>query len=320
MFCSSCGKEVQESDAYCPFCGSVITGNNKQVIDHDVSDQEYLIDSMLGNNSNKYSETEFHAQKESHKGNGLLNRLWNNEIFTNIAVRFDQLSDYVAIPFYIALACLCFWGGGFWLILIGTGMVGTALYCTLRIVARIKKSNAYFKNNPICPSCGKISSSKFFCSNCGSKMPQLKPVELEDEESKSENIVSAKLRLIIAPFVLFFVIWLLSSEVIDDVKGQWIIDNTKKITIDGCSNSLGDMAHNHLKNARWEKDKIDGDSYYVTVEGYYDDAGEDIKIKFRYEDLDDGYSVKVMKVFFPESDEEYSDRISLSILLDHLDE
>lgn len=322
MFCSKCGAEINEKNAFCPSCGNPI--ESTKTIDNDTvksvsensektTDESINIDKTdsVGSTS-EHNETKFN--------NGLFNKLWNNPKFADLAIKFDQICDYLYIPFGLVMAFILFGEGGFLGILFGVAFVLASLHCVLRIVNRRKKQKEFFEQNSICPSCGKQSNTKNFCSNCGAQMPKLSARELEDEgELSDESIMNKKKKLLWAPVVLLIIILVVSSGVLQSISGHDPIDNTKSITLDGYSHSMGAMARNHIKSATWEKEKIDKDSYYVTVEGYCTDLGEDLKLKFRYQDLGDEYRVKILSATLPESGEEYTDFFSIAVVLKYLD-
>lgn len=326
MYCSKCGAEIKEGSAFCPSCGAPTEEKkeshkvtpyeilNEEENSTDEASKDKEVEENAGNSSERTKEPKF-------ANNGLFNKIWNNQKFTDLAIKFDQICDYLYIPFGIILAVILFREGGFWGILFGVGFILSSLFCVLRIFNRRKKQQEFFEANSVCPSCGKQSTSKNFCSNCGAQMPKLSARELEDEEDLSdESIMNKKKKLLWAPIVILVIVLVVSSGALQSFSGHDPIENTKSITLDGYSHSLGLMARNHIKSAKWEKEKIDKDSYYVTVEGYCTDIGEDLKLKFRYQDLGDQYRVKILSATLPESDEEYTDIFSIALVLQYLDE
>ncbi len=349
MFCTKCGKELNDGSLFCPKCGTKVSSfgiesvsdvNNKAVIN---SDNNSSISKISGNNgfgmpdeqsahTGNISVQHIQYSERNHSQNGgervqpatqqrLFNKLWNNEIFTNLAIRFDHMCEWVLIPAKLILAFIFFDEGGFWGVIFGSLFLLLSISSVVRIISRFKKRKAYFIQNRTCPTCGKESTTSGFCNNCGAQMPQLSARDLEDENGLSDSsLKDKKKKLLWAPLVIAIGILIVSSGALSSLTGSDPIENTKRITLDGYSHSIGTWVSSNIKNGKWNKEKIDSDSYYVTVEGYCADISEDILIKFRYEDLGESCQVKVMSIALPESDEVYTDSFSMAIVFGYLDD
>ncbi|MCR5419492.1 MAG: zinc ribbon domain-containing protein [Lachnospiraceae bacterium] len=243
MFCAKCGNELDKDALFCPRCGNkvnldtgaVVTGNgeglksvmkdeeDKKLI-HDLNSVEQVYEKTHDDNSqdtqrndsDKSSTINSASDQQDNpvKHKGIFNKIWNNESFTNFAIKYDQILDWGRIPLGILVSIKLFREGGFWGVLFGIGFVCYALASVINIIQRFKKRKDYFSKNRICPECGAESSSGGFCSNCGSKMPQLSARELEDQaELTPENIKAKKKRLLWTPVVVFIAVILLMSGV-----------------------------------------------------------------------------------------------------------
>lgn len=257
-----------------------------------------------------------------HIENRLFGKCSNALQFPDTAIKFGQICDYIYVPLYLVLGIVLLSAGGFWGIIFGIAFLIGAVGSVHKIYTRRKKQKDFFEQNSVCPSCGKRSTKKNFCSICGAKMPKLSAREVEAEnELTDESIKDKKKKLLWTPIVLIIIIFVLTSGMLGVITGTDPISNTKSITLDNYDHSFGEMASNHIDNAKWEKEKLDTGKYNVTVEGYCAGIGEDLKITFRYKELDDQYyQVSVEKVELPDSNEEYTDIFNIALILGYFNE
>lgn len=316
MRCGMCGNELMGNELYCPYCGNAVILNNtneginstynyenKQNINQDVNS---YIDLRVVNDA--YKQTKNQATK-----------FWNSDFVTNLSIKFDQFWDWFAVPGYFIIALALFGIGGFWCVLFGLLCFSSCFYSAARIYKRMKKRKEFRMNNMRCPSCGNISLSGMFCENCGSKLIQLSAKELEDLDELSESrIKEKKQKLIWGPVVLIIgLFFVLEGGLSDALDNQ--VKCVQEMTLNSYNHSIGYWVDTSISNAKWEKEKISNDCYYVSVKGTLKSNGELVKMKFRYEEFDDKYTVSAVSVSLPEEGEEYDDPLSMAVIFTILD-
>ncbi|MCD7806080.1 MAG: zinc ribbon domain-containing protein [Lachnospiraceae bacterium] len=129
------------------------------------------------------------------------------------------------------------------------------------------------------------------------------------KELTGKELNKAKRNMCIGVPVIIIAFWILLST------GGGGYSNVQAITFDNYgSETIGEIVDNNLKSPKWSKDKIDSTSCKVYVEGYSKLYDEDVRITFYYEEDGDSYEVTLQSVELLDSGETYSDMFSLALI------
>lgn len=132
-----------------------------------------------------------------------------------------------------------------------------------------------------------------------------------------------QIKLFCYPIGIAIVLLLIRIEPLDrvvDLIFRPQVYYTKDITFDEFDSDIGTMA-SKLRGEKWRVKKIEKGEYKIYLTGYFRDISEEIEIEFYFEDLDeDQYEVTLEEFTLKDSDETYSDIISIDMLLEMLDE
>lgn len=304
MRCIKCNNLIYPADKFCPYCGEPNAGY-MQVDKSQVN---------MGNNSAQNISI-----KKNNNQNAFFKRLWNSEKFTEIAIKFDQISNWIETPLYIIAGIIFLILGGFWFTIIGIFCFLSAITCICRIFTRMKRRKT-LSTNVVCPSCGNVSNQSLFCPRCGEKLPKPSVIDVEsNEELTEENIKSKKQKLFWGPLVYLFLILLILGGFVSDMINYYPVEGVKEIQFDNYNHNIDYWVKNGIKNPKWDAEKISDGSYYVTVKGYYPPKSDDVILKFRYEEFEETYSVTPVSITFIDSNETYSDPLTLGVFYNILD-
>ncbi len=218
------------------------------------------------------------GQEQVKAPKGIISKFWNHPVFTMAAVKFGNILDIVYGILSLIFARYLFSAGGLISIVFGILFLLGGLLCVI------------------------VGISEFFSR-------YKKPADKESKEARTE-LNKKKRNLCIGTAVIVIGLLVVKST------GGGIYPTVRSISFDKFgTETIGELVDANVKGAKWSKEKVDDDSWLVSVEGYCPLYSEDIKIEFFYEKLDDEYrEVTLQGVEFPESGEYYNDAFSAGMI------
>ena len=126
----------------------------------------------------------------------------------------------------------------------------------------------------------------------------------------SKELSKKKRNLCISVVIVVFGIVIIGNT------GGGVYPDVRSISFDEFGEeTVGEILEKNVRGAEWSQEKLDSDSRLVYVEGYCPLYGEEIRITFFYEKLDDGYrEITLHRIEFPESGEDFNDALSMAIV------
>ena len=241
----------------------------------------------------------------------ILARFWNNPKFGWAAQQY-----YYLLYVFIAIVGLFMlltelWIVGLILILVGGSGIGNWW--------KWRKRRSYTE----CPNCGKtVKTGIEFCPKCGAKIPakQLtrEDVEAESKDNHDTSLTKKKISLLAAPIALPVMIMMLC------IFGDFVLNRPAYELKDVVWDQFGSQTLEQVVNANfddpeWSSTWVDDTHATVYVEGYMPYYGENIRLEFQYEKLDEDTVVGSLKrIVFLDSVEAYSNSIASALFLQQM--
>ena len=266
----------------CSGCGTELRAEARFCPKCGMRVSQFAEEDRLGDNKGEAGEREnwsdlqeSQAEKDVKQKGGLFSKIWNHPVFTMIAVKFGDILTAVLGVIALIFSILLFAEGGFSGILWGILFLIFGISCVLEGIIR------------------------FFSR-------YRKP---EGDEAGKE-LTKKKRNLCIGVVVIVIGLWGLNRT------GGGIYTDVRSITFDNIGpETIGEIVDANVRGAEWSKEKVDGSSWRVYVEGYCPLYNEDIRVGFFYDKLDDGYrEVSLLSIEFPESGEYFDNLFSAGVI------
>ncbi len=241
----------------------------------------------------------------------LFTRFWNSPKFGWAAQQYYYLLDaFIAVVGLLVLLTEL-WIVGLILILVGGSGIGNWW--------KWRKRRSYTE----CPNCGKtVKTGIEFCPKCGAKIPakQLtrEDVEAESKDNHDTSLTKKKISLLAAPIALPVMIMMLC------IFGDFVLNRPAYELKDVVWDQFGSQTLEQVVNANfddpeWSSTWVDDTHATVYVEGYMPYYGENIRLEFQYEKLDEDTVVGSLKrIVFLDSVEAYSNSIASALFLQQM--
>lgn len=299
MFCTKCGAPLPEDARFCTNCGTPVMPAETE-ISAAASFEENLPVVMP------------EASKDMPKPAGnIFARFWNSPKFEWAAQQYYYLLDaFIAVAGLLMLLTEL-WIVGLILILVGGSGIGKWW--------KWRKRRSYTD----CPNCGKtVKADMEFCPKCGTKIPakQLtrEEVDAESKDNHDDSLTKKKIGLLAAPIalpVIMLALWGFGNFVLNRSAYE-----LKDVVWDQFgSQTLEQVVNANFDNPEWSSTEIDEDHATVYIEGYMPYYGENVRLEFAYEELDEStISGSLERIVFLDSMEAYSNDIASALFLQQM--
>ena len=299
MFCTKCGAPLPEGSRFCTSCGTPVI-------------QVETEESTAASFEEDLPAVAQELSKDTTKPTGnIFVRFWNSPKFGWAAQQYSYIMDVFMVIIGLLVLLTEYWFIG--LIPIFLGGSGISKWWKWR------KSRSYTN----CPNCGKpVKTDVDFCPKCGAKIPARsltkEEVEAESKDSGAYSLREKKLGLLMAPIALPFMILMLWGF------GGFILNRPayeiRDVVWDQFgSQTLEQVVNANFDNPEWSSTKIDDDHATVYIEGYMPYFGENVRLEFTYEKLDENtISSSLDRVVFLDSVEAYSNTIATTLFLQQM--
>ena len=241
----------------------------------------------------------------------IFTRFWNSPKFGWAAQQYYYILDVFIVIMGLLVLLTELWIVGLILIVVGGSGIGNWW--------KWRKRRSYMD----CPNCGKtVKASMEFCPKCGAKIPakQLtrEDVEAESKDNHDDSLTKKKISLLAAPIALPVMIMMLC------IFGDFVLNRPAYELRDVVWEQYGSQTLERVVNANfddpeWSSTKIDDNHATVYIEGYMPYYGENVRLEFAYEELDEstiGGSLK--RIVFLDSMEAYSNDIASALFLQQM--
>lgn len=299
MFCTKCGAQLPENARFCTSCGAPVVPAKTEVSAAASAEKDLPV------------VVQEPSKDMTKPAGNILARFWNNPKFGWAAQQY-----YYLLYVFIAIVGLFMlltelWIVGLILILVGGSGIGNWW--------KWRKRRSYTE----CPNCGKtVKTGIEFCPKCGAKIPakQLtrEDVEAESKDNHDTSLTKKKISLLAAPIALPVMIMMLC------IFGDFVLNRPAYELKDVVWDQFGSQTLEQVVNANfddpeWSSTWVDDTHATVYVEGYMPYYGENIRLEFQYEKLDEDTVVGSLKrIVFLDSVEAYSNSIASALFLQQM--
>lgn len=250
----------------------------------------------------------------------MLKKFWNSKWLGWAAVWSSRFFNY----FYVLLGGAVFiWGvqgAGFSWTILGLLFAGSGIFSIYSV-----KKRKYERTHIACPQCTKeVKIGVKFCPNCGAEISvkEVEPDNLEeageeDAAYNAETMTKKKIGfLVTAGIVILILLFLIGGK--GSLSGP--VYEIKHATFEQYGpQTIEEIVDGNFRGANWSSEKIDRTSAHVYVEGYMPFYGENVRIKFYYEDQGDGtFQYQIDEVYFQDSRESFTDVWNIYLFLSML--
>ena len=296
MFCTKCGAQLPENARFCTSCGAPVAPAKTEVSAAASAEKDLPV------------VVQEPSKDMAKPAGNLFTRFWNSPKFGWAAQQYYYLLDaFIAVVGLLVLLTEL-WIVGLILILVGGSGIGNWW--------KWRKRRSYTE----CPNCGKtVKTGIEFCPKCGAKIPakQLtrEDVEAESKDNHDTSLTKKKISLLAAPIALPVMIMMLC------IFGDFVLNRPAYELKDVVWDQFGSQTLEQVVNANfddpeWSSTWVDDTHATVYVEGYMPYYGENIRLEFQYEKLDEDTVVCSLKrIVFLDSVEAYSNSIASALLL-----
>ncbi len=204
--------------------------------------------------------------KEESAG-GIFARIWNSPLFTRMAIKFGNILEILEGVIFLILSRFLFKEGGFWGTAFGILMLlGGIGSCFSGITSLLSRRKNHDDGT----------------------------LDEKDIRKKKRNFCIGIPVMIIALVIVF-----------KSGGGSYAV--IRSISFDDMGpETIGELLDKNIKGAEWSKEKLDGGSERVYVEGYCPAYDETVRIEFYYEKSGGSYEVELKGMYWPESGEEFN--------------
>ena len=299
MFCTKYGAQLPENARFCTSCGAPVVPAKTEVSAAASAEKDLPV------------VVQEPSKDMTKPAGNILARFWNNPKFGWAAQQY-----YYLLYVFIAIVGLFMlltelWIVGLILILVGGSGIGNWW--------KWRKRRSYTE----CPNCGKtVKTGIEFCPKCGAKIPakQLtrEDVEAESKDNHDTSLTKKKISLLAAPIALPVMIMMLC------IFGDFVLNRPAYELKDVVWDQFGSQTLEQVVNANfddpeWSSTWVDDTHATVYVEGYMPYYGENIRLEFQYEKLDEDTVVGSLKrIVFLDSVEAYSNSIASALFLQQM--
>lgn len=299
MFCTKCGAPLPEDARFCTSCGTPVVSAETEVSAAASSKEDLPV-----------------AVQEAPNGipepaGNIFMRFWNSPKFGWAAQQYYYLLYAFIAVVGLLLLLTELWIVGLILILVGGSGIGNWW--------KWRKRRSYTD----CPNCGKtVKADMEFCPKCGAKIPakQLtrEDVEAESKDNHDDSLTKKKISLLAAPIalpVILLALWGFGNFVLNRPAYE-----LKDVVWDQYgSQTLEQVVNANFDDPEWSSTKIDDDHATVYIEGYMPYYGENVRLEFAYEELDEStISGSLERIVFLDSVEAYSNDIASALFLQQM--
>ena len=299
MFCIKCGAPLPKNARFCTSCGAPVAPAKTEVSAAASAEKDLPV------------VVQEPSKDMAKPAGNLFTRFWNSPKFGWAAQQYYYLLDaFIAVVGLLVLLTEL-WIVGLILIVVGGSGIGNWW--------KWRKRRSYTD----CPNCGKtVKASMEFCPKCGAKIPakQLtrEDVETESKDNHDDSLTKKKISLLAAPIALPVMIMMLWGF------GDFVLNRPAYELRDVVWEQYGSQTLERVVNANfddpeWSSTKIDDNHATVYIEGYMPYYGENVRLEFAYEELDEstiGGSLK--RIVFLDSMEAYSNNIASALFLQQM--
>lgn len=299
MFCTKCGAQLPENARFCTSCGAPVAPAKTEVSAAASAEKDLPV------------VVQEPSKDMAKPAGNLFTRFWNSPKFGWAAQQYYYLLDaFIAVVGLLVLLTEL-WIVGLILILVGGSGIGNWW--------KWRKRRSYTE----CPNCGKtVKTGIEFCPKCGAKIPakQLtrEDVEAESKDNHDTSLTKKKISLLAAPIALPVMIMMLC------IFGDFVLNRPAYELKDVVWDQFGSQTLEQVVNANfddpeWSSTWVDDTHATVYVEGYMPYYGENIRLEFQYEKLDEDTVVGSLKrIVFLDSVEAYSNSIASALFLQQM--
>lgn len=292
-FCTTCGAPLGPTDQFCTSCGAPMNPEP--------------------------------AGKTRSQEKGFFYRLWHNHAFEAAAVKINQFTNYV----YAVLGCILiilgfFWGYGWTVWGTVLGLIGVI---NLGYNRKLRQQRKYMP----CPTCNhRMERGQAFCPICGTHIENPgQPYTVQDAGNEEAGCNAGTMNrkkigmLIEVALLIGFVVFLANGGA-GILRYGWDaavggpIYQIQNITLDEYGpQTMKELMDDNLRSPTWTSESIDEDASNVYVEGYMPIMGEDVRIRFYYEDQNDGtFEYSLNRIDLLDSQQTSSDVFDVMLFLE----
>lgn len=300
MFCTKCGAQLPEGAQFCTACGAPVGVKPAAAGPSDGQAAPPAIPSA--------------PEQPAQQGN-ILVRLWNSPKFGWAAILFDRALYLILVLLGVLFLFTALWPMGLFLVIFG-GLAEWNIW-------KQSRQRAW----TACPNCGtKVKIGVKFCTNCGAEIPvRSKPAmtaeavkAASDADKRGYSLTAKKISLLCAPITLPII--LMGFVFFADIAFNTPAVNMKSTVWDQFGpQTLEQVVDANFDNPEWSSSWIDDTDATVYVEGYMPSYGQDVRLTFHYQDVDDEtFSGSLDRVDFLGSGEAYTDLYSTATFMEQL--